>query len=128
MKPLFFSFVLALSICFGSTIGHAQENGNQVPVAIIVTTNGQPGQVPRSPAFVPISGYYYDDAIYLFFSNNLGDVSIRIEDALGCTIISTSVDSSDGSESLHFSGTPGSYTIYFILEDNTSYIGRFELF
>lgn len=67
MKPLLFSFVLALSICFGGTIGYAQENGNQTPTTIVITTNDP------------------------------------------------------------FSGAPDTYTIYFTLEDNTSYIGRFEI-
>lgn len=127
MKPLLFSFVLALSICFGGTIGYAQENGNQTPTTIVITTNDPFGQGPRTPVIIPISGYVYDNVINLFFSNDLGDVSIRLEDSLGCTILSTTVDSSDGSESIPFSGAPDTYTIYFTLEDNTSYIGRFEI-
>lgn len=126
MKPLLFSFLLALQICFGSINCFAQENVDPTPT-IIVVSNDPSGQVPRTPTIVPISGYVYEYTIYLFFSNDLGDVSIRLEDSLGCTILSTTVDSSDGSESIPFSGDQGSYTIYFILEDNTSYIGRFEL-
>ena len=114
-------------ICFGGTIGYAQENGNQTPVVIVVSDDESLGQPPRAPLPIPISGYVYENEIYLFFSNDLGDVSIRIEDSLGCTVLSTSVDSSDGSESLPFSGYPDSYTIFFSLGDNTSYIGRFEL-
>ena len=127
MKPLLFSFVLALSICFGGTIGYAQENGNQTPTTIVITTNDPFGQGPRTPVIIPISGYVYDNVINLFFSNDLGEINIRLEDSLGCTILSTTVDSSDGSESIPFSGAPGIYTIYFTLEDNTSYIGRFEV-
>lgn len=127
MKPLLFSFVLALSICFGGTIAYAQENGNQTPTTIVITTNDPFGQGPRTPVIIPISGYVYDNVINLFFSNVLGEISIRLEDSMGQTLLSTSVDTYDGSESLPFSGEPGSYTIYFILEDNTSYIGRFEL-
>lgn len=127
MKPLIFSFVLALSICFGGTIGYAQENGNQTPTTIVITTNDPFGQGPRTPVIIPISGYVYDNVINLFFSNDLGEINIRLEDSLGCTILSTTVDSSDGSESIPFSGAPDTYTIYFTLEDNTSYIGRFEI-
>lgn len=127
MKPLLFSFVLALSICFGGTIGYAQENGNQTPTTIVITTNDPFGQGPRTPVIIPISGYVYDNVINLFFSNDLGEINIRLEDSLGCTILSTTVDSSDGSESIPFSGAPDTYTIYFTLEDNTSYIGRFEI-
>lgn len=127
MKPLLFIFVLTLQLCFGATISHAQDNGNQIPEVIIITTNDPIGQGPRTPNIVPISGYVYEDTIFLFFSNDLGDVSIRLEDSFGCSVLSTTVDSSNGSESLPFSGLPDSYTIYFTLEDNTSYIGRFEL-
>ena len=127
MKPLLFSFVLALSICFGGTIGYAQENGNQTPTTIVITTNDPFGQGPRTPVIIPISGCVYDNVINLFFSNDLGEINIRLEDSLGCTILSTTVDSSDGSESIPFSGAPDTYTIYFTLEDNTSYIGRFEI-
>lgn len=127
MKTIFFFLVFSMLICFGGTIGYAQENGNQTPVVIVVSDDESLGQPPRAPLPIPISGYVYENEIYLFFSNDLGDVSIRIEDSLGCTVLSTSVDSSDGSESLPFSGYPDSYTIFFSLGDNTSYIGRFEL-
>lgn len=127
MKQFLFIFMLALAICLGSTIVYAQDNGSQTPVTIIVDTNNPYGQGPRTPSLVPISGYVLDNAIILFFSSDLGEISIRIEDSFGCTILSTSIDSSDGSESLPFNGVPDTYTIYFTLQDNTSYIGRFEI-
>lgn len=127
MKKILFLFVLTLSLCFCGTPGYAQDNGNQTPVVAVVITNDPICQLPRTPLPIPISGYVYENEIYLFFSNDLGDVSVRLEDSLGCTVLSTTVDSSNGSESLPFSGLPDSYTIYFTLEDNTSYIGRFEL-
>ena len=127
MKQFLFIFVLALAICFGGTNGYAQENGGQTPVTVIIINTDSISQPPRTPILVPISGYVLDNAINLFFSSDLGEVSIRLEDSMGQTLLSTSVDTYDGSESLPFNGEPGSYTIYFILEDNTSYIGRFEL-
>ena len=126
MKTLLITFVLALQICFGSINCFAQENVDPTPT-IIVVSNDPSGQVPRTPTIVPISGYVYEYTIFLFFSNDLGDVSIRLEDSLGSIVLSTTVDSSDGSESITFSGAPDTYTIYFTLEDNTSYIGRFEI-
>ena len=127
MKQFLFIFVLALAICFGGTSGYAQENGGQTPVTVIIINTDSISQPPRTPTLVPISGYVLDNVINLFFSSDLGEISIRLEDSLGCTVLSTTADSSDGSESIPFSGAPDTYTIYFILEDNTSYIGRFEL-
>ena len=114
-------------ICFGGTIGYAQGNGNQTPIVIVVSDDGSLGQPPRTSLSIPISGFVYNTEICLFFSNNLGDISIRLEDSSGCTVLLTTVDSSNGSESLPFSGLPDSYIIYFTLEDNTNYIGRFEI-
>jgi hypothetical protein len=125
MKPLFSFLVLTLQICFLSFNSFGQEIVDPTPTIIVISD--PIGQGPRTPNIVPISGYVYENTIYLFFSNDLGDVNVRIEDSFGCTILSTTVDSSDGSESIPFSGAPGIYTIYFTLEDNTSYIGRFEV-
>ncbi|MBP5719869.1 MAG: DUF3244 domain-containing protein [Bacteroidales bacterium] len=125
MKKILFLIVLSLTIGFGNTRANAQSNDNGSAIEIVIDNNGSVSQLPRTP--IPISGYVYENEIFLFFSNDLGDVSIRLEDSLGCTVLSTTVDSSNGSESLPFSGLPDSYTIYFTLEDNTSYIGRFEL-
>lgn len=114
-------------ICFGGNIGYAQGNGNQTPIVIVVSDDGSLGQPPRTSLSIPISGFVYNTEICLFFSNNLGEISIRLEDSSGCTVLLTTVDSSNGSESLPFSGLPDSYIIYFTLEDNTNYIGRFEI-
>ena len=127
MKKICFFFVFILALCLGDIIGYAQNNGNQTPVVIVVTNDGSFGNVPKAPVSIPISGFVNDNSIYLFFSNNIGEINVCLKDSSGSTLISTLLDTSDGSESLPFTGVPDSYTIIFTLEDNTTYVGRFEI-
>ena len=127
MKRLLFFLVLALSLLSVNVTGYAQSIGNQDPVIIIISTLTPPGQVPRSPIVIPISGYVFENEIDIFFNNAIGEVGVCLKDAMDNTIISTTLDSSNGLESIPFSGLSGSYTIMFNLEDNTCYIGRFEI-
>lgn len=125
MKTFYLLTVLALSICFGSTNGYAQNGHNQTPAPIIITTNDPLGQTPRNPEIVPISGFVSQNSINLFFSIDLGSVSVTIEELSEGLLLSTVVNTSEGYAAIPFSGEPGSYRLFFYLSDGTEYIGSF---
>ena len=127
MKHIFYLLSLAFAICLASANGYAQNGGNPNPTSPIIIINAPGGQVPRTPTNVPIVGYVLNNTINLFFSGDLGQMHIVLEEAFDGVLLSAAVDTAEGYVCIPFTGTSGSYTLTFNLEDGTSYIGRFEI-
>lgn len=127
MKHIFYLLLLTFAICLGSTNGYAQNGGNPNPSSIIITITDPFGQIPRTPTNIPIVGYVLNNTINLYFSNDIGEMLFVLEESFDGVLFSTVVDTSEGFVCLPFCGIPGSYTISFNLEDDTRYIGRFEI-
>lgn len=127
MKHIFYLLLLTFAICLGSTNGYAQNGGNPNPSSIIITITDPFGQIPRTPTNIPIVGYVLNNTINLFFSGDLGQLLIVLEEAFDGVLLSANVDTAEGYVCIPFSGPSGSYTITFNLENGTSYIGRFEI-
>lgn len=77
------------------------------------------------PGNYPITAFVYNNTIYLTFSENLGCITINLEELSEGVLLTTVIDSSDGYAAIPFCGEPGSYRIIFYLSDGTEYIGSF---
>lgn len=97
----------------------------QTVIGIEIVHDGNGGNVPRIPVVLPVAGIVNGDVIYLSFTNDVGDVSIRLEEEIGGLLLTTVVDSSEGDVEIPFSGAPGSYSITFNLTDGTQLVGTF---
>ncbi|MBR6939249.1 MAG: DUF3244 domain-containing protein [Clostridia bacterium] len=78
---------------------------------------------------IPIQVFYSSalSAVNVYFFDNLGDVTVEIENTDTAEYHSYLVDSSLGGDSFIISGDPGHYTITFTLANGTEYIGEWEL-
>ncbi len=78
---------------------------------------------------IPIQVFYSSalSAVNVYFFDNLGDVTVEIENTDAAEYHSYLVDSSLGGDSFIISGDPGHYTITFTLANGTEYIGEWEL-
>lgn len=97
------------------------------PVVIRIKNGGIDDGGPRVPALVPIQGIIVDSRIYLYFSSDLGDVDVTLEEATCGSIMHTVVDASSPYATIPFSGDAGDYTITFTLENGAEYVGSFLL-
>ena len=78
---------------------------------------------------IPIQVFYSSalSAVNVYFFDNLGNVTIEIENTDTAEYHSYLVDSSLGGDSFLISGDPGHYTITFTLANGTEYIGEWDL-
>lgn len=78
---------------------------------------------------IPIQVFYSSalSAVNVYFFDNLGEVTVEIENSDTAEYHSYIVDSSLGGDSFLISGDPGHYTITFTLANGTEYIGEWEL-
>ena len=78
---------------------------------------------------IPIQVFYSSalSAVNVYFFDNLGDVTVEIENTDTAEYHSYLVDSSLGGDSFIISGDPGHYTITFTLANGTEYIVEWEL-
>lgn len=77
---------------------------------------------------IPIQVFYSSalSAVNVYFFDNLGDVTVEIENTDTAEYHSYLVDSSLGGDSFIISGDPGHYTITFTLANGTEYIGEWD--
>ena len=103
------------------------ENG---AVILIEQTSGA-GDTPiiRSPDSVPIEAVYYPaiTTIVVNFLNNLGSVSVEIENQTTGSYSQTSINATQGVHPFVISGDVGIYEITFTLSDGHVYTGSFEI-
>ena len=100
---------------------------------IIIVTKGEgleaPPAVPNSLSPVPISCSVDDELMILYagFLDDLGDVTISVEEVATGFVSSTVVDSALGTAQMLLSGNPGLYTVTFLTEGGDVYTGNFIL-
>lgn len=92
---------------------------------IIINTLPIPGpNSPRTP--VPISAMVEGSAVYVTFTDNLGDIDYELVNHTTAETVSGEVEGS-GLVRIPFSGNPGFYSITFTLESGMQYYGVFNL-
>lgn len=84
---------------------------------------------PKAPAIVPIGCVYYPSipGLEVSFLENLGNVSVEIENQTTSEYVQTVVNAVAGSMFFPVSGTSGHWTITFALPGST-YFGEFDVF
>ena len=117
------TLLMAALLCFAA-MSKAQDF---IEVTLIEQLPDAEEQKPRSLSQVPITCYVVSNTIYLNFSNDLGEVDVTLEEASQGIILQTSVDSSEFSAIIPFSGAVGEYTISFSLPSGALYIGGFSI-
>ena len=120
MKKLI-TFFAAL-LCFAATT-FAQDYTDVTLIEQFPTGS----QIPRSPSVIPITCHVFFNAVYVSFSEDIGEVEITLEEAFEGIILQTSVDSSELSVMLPFSGAPGEYIITFQRTSGAVYYGTFVI-
>ena len=114
------ALVVSLNVfCFG------YDSSAQEP-AIIVIINSDIGNGPRSLEAVPINGCVVSDTIYLAFASDLGEIEVILEESVQGVLLETSVNTSNLSAVIPFSGVAGEYHISFILQSGIVFEGRFD--
>ncbi len=122
------AIVLFLAGCVGGTqiIAQASEAGDPPQEVIIRNKPPHAGQVPRTPAVVPISAMVNGSTLYVTFTGDLGDVDYELVNLDTAEIVSDQVEGT-GLVLIPFSGDPGSYTITFTLSNGVQFYGEFAL-
>lgn len=127
MKNIILAIAIVLgasSVCSAMGIGVAQ-----IPIDINIEHKGEGGgNGPRTPFVSPVIGVVNGDVIYLAFTTDVGDVSVRLEEETEGQLLTTVVDSSEGDVEIPFSGAVGNYTITFNLSDGTRLRGAFIIY
>lgn len=127
MKKISLFAIAALFFLTGGTqlsTGHLQS---QTPVVIIITDEGTTGNIPRSPANVPIQGVVIGNTVYLSFLSDLGIVEVTLEEEGSGILCHDYYDSSELFAELTFDGFAGDYIIHFKLPGNVEYKGSFNI-
>lgn len=123
MKTRLFYFITALLTV--SSIFSVQAETTEI-VVCRSTTNSQ--VIHRAPAQIPITCFLEDDSILLVnFLDNLGSVSVKIENQTTGEYNQTIVNVLSGQIIFPISGTSGDWSITFTLTDGTIYQGFFNI-
>jgi len=126
-KVLFFALALIMS----APLSMAQNGGGNNPFEIIIEEGGsnEGGPNHRSPDIIPIEASYSPSlsCLELTFSENLGAVTVRIENLTTGAYSQTVINAVQGSQYLPITGDAGEYEITFTLLDGHIYIGTFEI-
>lgn len=119
------TFVLMLGLLLTASFSHASDisttkNANGVPITIHKSADHS-GLDKSSSISVEINGHY----LAVSFLENLGNVSIEIENILGIVIEYNFMETPSGY--LYYIPLEGRYTISFILDNGDKYYGEFEI-
>ena len=121
MKRLLLCFILCLSIAPLFSIPASQDY-QEIPIK-----GGEASDHPRQLFEVPIAAYYYGSAIYVSFSENIGNVDVTVEDLSEGIMLQTVLDSSLGTAIIPFNASNGEYLITFSLSSGSLYYGSLSL-
>lgn len=129
------SVVAGLCISNPSALANGFADGGddggvtEIPIINGEGDSGTSGPVNRAPSYVPIAAEYWDavSSIIVFFRNDLGTVSIAIENLSTGSCIQTVVNARQGVFPFRISGEEGIYRISFTLSNGHKYTGMFEL-
>lgn len=120
MKNKALRFIIAvIAVMMSALPAKADE---RVDILIVDPTSGV---IHRAPA--PISCWLVGDELYATFPENIGSVTVEIENQTTGEYTQTVVNSAVGSAIFPISGNAGFWTIIFSLSDGTVYFGEFTL-
>ena len=120
MKNKALRFIIAvIAVMMSALPAKADE---RVDILIVDPTSGV---IHRSPA--PITCWLEGEELCATFFENLGLVTVEIENLTTSEYTLTEVNSATGSAVFPISGNAGFWTITFSLSDGTMYYGEFEI-
>lgn len=98
-----------------------------LPIPIPLQQVGEGTNIYRGPESYPFSCFLYDTEIEVSFSQNLGTVSVEIDNMTTGEHSQTTLNAIVGQQYLPISGSIGSWGIIFSLPDGTQFYGLFSI-
>ena len=97
--------------------------------SVIIRKPHTPGIKPKAPAVAPFSCTVdpEEGLLRVYFTGDLGQVVISVNEMATGVTTSMTVDSSDGTAQILLSGDPGFYHVTFCLESGDLYEGEFMI-
>ncbi len=124
----FVKVILSIVMLASPVLLRAQDGGE---VVIILEDNGNTGggAVFHAPARIPIECLYHPDlsTIIAFFRYDMGSVFIQIENHSTGECDQVTVNALAGAMPFPISGSPGYWSISFLLCNGKEYCGEFEI-
>lgn len=116
-----------LALPFNFTSAFCYDGDDEIIIEEETSHSGTENEHHRT--VIPIQVFYSSalSDVNVYFFDNLGDVTVEIENTDTAEYHSYLVDSSLGGDSFLISGAPGHYTITFTLANGTEYIGEWEI-
>lgn len=105
------------------------DDENTTVIHIEQTSGFGDTPIIRSPDSIPIQAVYYPaiSTIVVNFLNNLGSVSVEIENQTTGSYSQTNINATQSAHPFVISGDDGVYEITFTLSDGHVYTGSFEI-
>ena len=130
MKKIFTLLLLA-SLLTAPFVTYADDGGEDIPPEKIPIgpgpiPNPEPGKLePRSLS--AINGWCANGTIQLYFSQDMGLVSVTVTNITTGNVWYSDAESSDGVVIIDFEPTPGNYTVTIETQTSGTYYGEFAL-
>ena len=122
--------LFAVALILAAPFSIAQNSGGDDHIEIVIGEGGVSGGPEiRIPVWIPIEASYSPSlsCLELSFSDNLGAVTVRIENLTTGANFQTVINAVQGSHYLPITGDAGVYELSFTLLDGHIYIGVFEI-
>mgnify|MGYP002624820047 CR=1 FL=1 len=131
MKHMLFLIILAMLNGISCMASDAAPVAECDTSTIILSGGSGMGGGNRSPQAVPFGASLYSvraqTIILVTFITDLGTVDVEITNHTTGDYLQGELNAVPGTQSIPISGTPGWYTITFILPDGRIYEGEFDL-
>lgn len=124
-KILFYSFLI-LILGSGVTAKAAMKDGS-IDIPIKTGNGNNYSDVPRMPAFVPITCEYEDGVLYFGFNYDLGSLTVTVTNEDTNQQWQAVLQTSSGYNTMNISEDTGCYHIEIITIYNVVYQGDFEI-
>lgn len=124
-KNLLLIFILSLFLCNINFV-YCEEKPKEV-ITPIELGKIPSDSIPRSISIIPIDCYYYVENLYFTFTEDMGVVEITVVNQTTGATQTTMFDSVGGQAVMTIGNASGSYLIYIVTEDGTTYWGTFQL-
>ena len=126
-KTALFLIAALLALPFNLSSAFCYDGDDEIIIEEESSHSGTENEHHRT--VIPIQAFYSSAlcSVNVYFFDNLGVITVEIENADTAEYHSNIVDSSLGGDSFIISGSPGHYTITFTLADGTEYIGEWEI-
>lgn len=126
-KTIILSIIALVASSFNYSSASCYDGDDEIIIEEGTSHSGTENEHHRT--VIPIQVFYSSalSAVNVYFFDNLGNVTVEIENTDTAEYHSYLVDSSLGGDSFLISGDPGHYTITLILATGTEYIGEWEI-